>query len=72
MNLFKKLNDNEQYMLKDIGLNIENRDYSAEELGKYETSIEEFIMSHSSKNGDIEKVRQQYDSILKAIVKYQQ
>ena len=72
MNLFKKLNDNEQYMLKDIGLNIENRDYSAEELGKYETSIEEFIMSHSSKNGDIEKVRQQYDSILKTIVKYQQ
>ena len=72
MNLFKKLNDNEQCMLKDIGLNIENRDYSAEELGKYETSIEEFIMSHSSKNGDIEKVRQQYDSILKTIVKYQQ
>ena len=71
MNLYKELNDNEQNMLKDIGINIENRNYSVEELRKYEVDVEDFIMSHSSKNGDIDKVKQQYNSILNILVKYQ-
>lgn len=71
MNLYKELNDNEQNMLKDIGINVENRNYSVEELRKYEVDVEDFIMSHSSKNGDIDKVKQQYDSILNILVKYQ-
>lgn len=48
MNLYKELNDNEQNMLKDIGINVENRNYSVEELRKYEVDVEDFIMSHSS------------------------
>lgn len=71
MNLYKELNDNEQNMLKDIGINVENRNYSVEELRKYEVDVEDFIMSHSSKNGDIDKVKQQYNSILNILVKYQ-
>lgn len=71
MNLYNELNNNEQNMLKDIGINIENRNYSVEELRKYEADVEDFIMSHSSKNGDIDKVKQQYDSILNILVKYQ-
>ena len=71
MNLYNELNNNEQNMLKDIGINIENRNYSVEELRKYESDIEDFIMSHSSKNGDIDKVKQQYDSILNILVKHQ-
>ena len=69
MNLSKEFTTNEIKLLKNIGINIEDKDYSNEELRKYEISIEEFIMSHSSKNGDIGKYTNQYSSILNKIVK---
>lgn len=64
MNLLNKCTTNEIKLLENIGLNVEDKDYSREELRKYEIYIEEYIMSHSSKNGDISRLSNQYNSIL--------
>ena len=54
---------NEINLIEKTGIKVENRDYTTEELKKYETAITEFIMSHSSKNGDISKLSNEYNSI---------
>lgn len=66
MNLLNKYTTNEIKLLENIGLNVEDKDYLREELRKYEVYIEEYIMSHSSKNGDISRLSNQYNSILNA------
>lgn len=68
MNLLKECNENEIKLLQDIGIELEDKEYSNEELRRYEISIEEFIMSHSSKNDDIRRVSNQYNSVLNKIV----
>jgi len=69
MNLLNKCTTNEIKLLENIGLNVEDKDYSREELRKYEVYIEEYIMSHSSKNGDISRLSNQYNRILNTLVK---
>lgn len=69
MNLLNKCTTKEIKLLENIGLNVEDKDYSKEELRKYEVYIEEYIMSHSSKNGDISRLSNQYNSILNTLVK---
>lgn len=59
----KKFTNEEKELLKNVGIKIEDREYSNQELKKYELSVEKFIMSHSSKNGDINKLNNQYESI---------
>lgn len=69
MNLLNKCTTKEIKLLENIGLNIEDKDYTNEELRRYESQIEDFIMSHSTKNGDISKLSNQYNSILNTLVK---
>ncbi len=64
MNLLDKCTTNEIKLLENIGLNVEDKDYTNEELRRYESQIEDFIMSHNTKNGDISKLSNQYSSIL--------
>ncbi len=68
MNLKKQFKGKEIELLQVAGINVEDREYSKEELRKCEMSIEEFIMSHSSKNGDISKLSNQYSEILNALI----
>ena len=67
MNLLNKCTTNEIKLLENIGISVENKEYTNEELRKYENQIEDFIMSHSTKNGDISKYSSQYNSILNKI-----
>ena len=69
MNLLNKCTINEIKLLENIGINVENKEYTNEELRRCEREIEEFIMSHSTKNGDISKYSSQYNSILSKIAK---
>ncbi len=69
MNLLNKCTTNEIKLLKNIGINIEDKEYTNEELRRYENQIEDFIMSHSTKNGDISKLSNQFSSILNTLVK---
>lgn len=68
MNLLNSCTTNEIKLLEDIGITIEDKNYSREELRKYEIYIEEYIMSHSSKNGDISRLSNKYNSILKTLI----
>ena len=69
MNLMKQFSKEEIKLLSNAGINVEDIDYKKEELRKYELEIEEFIMSHSTKNRDIAKLSNQYSSILNTLVK---
>ncbi len=68
MNLLNKCTTEELQSLKDIGINIEDKEYSKTELRKLEDNIEDFIMSHSTKNGDFDRLTNQYNGILNAII----
>lgn len=69
MNLLNKCTTKEIKLLENIGINVEDKEYTNEELRRYEYQIEDFIMSHSTKNGDISKLSNQYNSILNILVK---
>ena len=69
MNLLDKCTKSEIKLLENIGINIEDKEYTNEELRRYENQIEDFIMSHSTKNGDISKLSNQFSSILNTLVK---
>lgn len=46
---------------------IENKDYTDNDIKKIEKDITEYIMSYSSKNGDIGKLQIQYQNIFRTI-----
>jgi len=68
MNLKKNLNEKEINLLEKAGIYIEDRDYNKEELKRYAFDIQDYIMSHSLKNGDINKYNLAYNSIFNKII----
>lgn len=69
MNLLDRCTTNEIELLERAGISVENKEYTKEELRRCESQIEEFIMSHSTKNGDIGRLSNQYNSILNTLIK---
>ena len=67
MNLLNECTDKEIELIKQAGVIIEDKNYTNEELERCETQIVDFIMSHSSKNKEIDKLHNQYSSIFRAI-----
>ena len=66
MGLFN--DDKELKLLKNAGINIEkDKEYTTEEKKYIFMEISDFIMSHSSKNGDIAKLQNDYSNILKKL-----
>ena len=65
MNLLNECTKNEIELIKKAGIKVENKDYTPEELKRCETEITEYIMSHSSKNGDISKLSNEYSGIFR-------
>lgn len=70
MNLINELTKKELKLLEEIGIYIEDRVYSREELRQCETYIEDYIMSHSMKNQDIGVLTNRYNDILVKIVNF--
>ena len=68
MNLLNKSTKKELKLLENIGINVEDKEYSKEELRRYENEIEEFIMIHSTKNGDVSRFINEYNGILNTII----
>ena len=61
-------NNKELELLKKAGVKIENKqDITNEEKHYIFRQVSEFIMSHSSKNGDIGRLQNEYDSIFRAV-----
>lgn len=67
MNLLSKCTDNEINLIKQAGVIIENKDYTEDELKKFGNQMEEYIMSHSSKNNDIDKLQNDFSRIFRII-----
>ena len=67
MNLYKEFNTKEKELIGKIQ-EIENRDYTVEEVRRVENKILEEIMSNSKK--DIGQARKQYDEILYKLERY--
>ena len=65
MDLF---NNKEIELLRNTGVNIEDKQEFTNDDKKYIfRQVSEFIMSHSSKNGDIGRLQNEYESIFRAV-----
>ena len=60
----------EMELLKRSGVYLENKEYTPEEIKRWEIEISEYIMNHSSKNGDISKLNLEYTTIYDKIKRY--
>lgn len=66
MEIFKTKRERE--LLNKAGVYLEDKEYSTDEIKRIEISIEEFILSHSTKNGDIDRLNDEYRDILRTII----
>lgn len=65
MDLF---NAKEMELLKIAGVNIENKvEYTDDEKRYIFRQVTEFIMNHSSKNGDIGRLQNEYESVFRVV-----
>lgn len=64
MNLLNELSENETKLLKNLGINIQDRNYNQDEVKVIENNILEDIWRRSSKNGDIQRANEEYSNIL--------
>lgn len=61
-------NNKELELLKRAGVNIEDKqEFTNEDKNYIFRQVSEFIMSHSSKNGDIGRLQNEYESIFRTI-----
>ena len=61
-------NNKEIELLRNAGVNIEDKqEFTSEDKNYIFRQVSEFIMSHSSKNGDIGRLQNEYESIFRAI-----
>lgn len=61
-------NNKELELLKKAGVNIENKqEYTIDDKKYIFSRVSEFIMSHSTKNGDIGRLQNEYESIFRAM-----
>ena len=61
-------NNNEMELLRKAGVNVENKQNFTNDDKKYIfRQVSEFIMSHSSKNGDIGRLQNEYESIFRVV-----
>lgn len=64
MNILNQCNEKEKVLLKEIGLELENKDYSKDEVKEVESKINDYIMSLSIKNGDLQSAVLNYSNLL--------
>lgn len=67
MNLLNECTKSEIELIKKAGITLEDKDYSEDELKKCCNEIVGYIMTHSTKNGDIDRLRNQYSGIFRTM-----
>ena len=68
MNLKNKLNEKETKLLEKAEDYIKDRDYNKQELERCAFNIQDYIMNHSLKNGEISKISSQYTCIINKLL----
>ena len=71
MNLKKDLSTANQELLIHLGVKIEDRNYSTEEIKKCENNIATHIMSKSLKNMDLAKESVKYGNLMNILARYE-
>lgn len=69
MNLKADLSIKNQELLKEIEYKIEDKEYSPEEIKQCECYVASYIMSLSSKNGDIARETIRFNDLMNVLVK---
>ena len=70
MNYKKDLSEQNQKLLLKINVNVEDREYLAEEVEKNINDIGNYIISKSSKNGDINRAQLEYIPLINVLENY--
>lgn len=65
MNLYKESNQEELRLFKEVGLEIDDRDYTNEELRQCQNQVIEYIMSQSK--NEISNIKSKFESVLRKI-----
>ena len=68
MNCKLDLNVKNQQLLQEIGINVENREYSKSEIETFTNKIGDYIFSKSTKNGDITKTADRYSDLVNILI----
>lgn len=63
MNLKTELSTKNQNLLNDIGINIEDREYTTDEIKHFQNEVFTHIMSKSSKNNGISNEMNKYNEV---------
>lgn len=71
MNFKTELSNTNQELLTELGVRIEDRNYSAEEIKRCENNIANQIMSKSLKNVDLAKESIKYSNLMNILIKYE-
>ena len=71
MNFKVDLTSNQQKLLQQIGIKIEDEDYSSEEIKHCLNEICNHVMSKSSKNGDISREMIKFNELSNMLIKYE-
>lgn len=69
MNYKIDLSEQNQNLLINADIKVENREYSADEIKKNINDISDYIISKSSKNGDIAKAQTEYMPLINFLQK---
>lgn len=70
MNFKTDLSNSNQELLSQIGIEIEDRNYTIEEIKKCENNIATHIMSKSLKNMDLVKENVKYSNLMNILARY--
>ena len=71
MNFKTELSNTNQELLTGLGVKIEDRNYSTEEIKRCENNIANQIMSKSLKNMDLAKESVKYSNLMNILIKYE-
>ena len=71
MNFKIDLSTNQQKLLQQIGIDIEDKEYSSQEIKYCLNEICNHVMSKSSKNGDISREMIKFSQLSNILIKYE-
>ena len=61
-------NNKELELLRKAGVNVENKqEFTNDDKNYIFRQVSEYIMNHSSKNGDIARLQNEYESIFRVV-----
>lgn len=69
MNLKTDLSSKKQELLQELGISVEDRNYTKDEIKTFTNTIGDYIFSKSTKNGDIGKATAKYGDLMNILIR---